>query len=59
MSIDETTDESGRKVANVVIGVLKSVRTLSGKSSILSCKEMSASNHTTITRVFNEAMQTL
>jgi hypothetical protein len=31
MSIDETTDESGRNVANVVNGVLKSARTLSGK----------------------------
>jgi hypothetical protein len=28
VSIDETTDASGRKVANVVIGVLKNDQTL-------------------------------
>jgi hypothetical protein len=59
VSIDETTDASGRKVANVVIGVLKNGQTLSEKSFILSCKEMSAVNHTKITRVFNEAIQVL
>jgi hypothetical protein len=42
VSIDETTDASGRKVANVVIGVLKNNQTLSEKSFRLSCKEMSA-----------------
>jgi hypothetical protein len=59
VSIDETTDASGRKVANIVIGVLKNDQTLSEKSFLLSCKEMSAVNHTKIARVFNEAMQTL
>jgi hypothetical protein len=47
------------RFANVVIGVLKNGQTLSEKSFILSCKEMSAVNHTKIARVFNEAMQTL
>jgi hypothetical protein len=59
VSIDETTDASGSKVANDVIGVLKNDQTLSEKSFLLSCKEMSAVNHTTIAPVFNEAMQTL
>jgi hypothetical protein len=58
VSIDEKTDASGRKVANV-IGVLKNDQTLSEKSFLLLRKEMSAVNHTTIARVFNEAMQTL
>jgi hypothetical protein len=53
------TDASGRKVANVVIGVLKNNQMLSEKSFSLSCKEMSAVNHTTAACVFNEAMQTL
>jgi hypothetical protein len=44
---------------SVVIGVLKNEHTLSEKSFLLSCKEMSAENHTTIARIFNEAMQTL
>jgi hypothetical protein len=59
VSTDETTNASGRKVANVVIGVLKNDQTLSEKSFLLSCKEMSAVYHTTIARVFNEAMQAL
>jgi hypothetical protein len=59
VSTDKTTDASGRKVANVVIGILKNHQTLSEKSILLSCKEMSAVNHTTIACVFNEAMQIL
>jgi hypothetical protein len=54
VSIGETTKASGRKVANVVIGVLKNDQTLSEKSFLLSCKEMSAVNHTTIAHVFKE-----
>jgi hypothetical protein len=44
--IDKTTDASGRKVANVVIGILKNDQILS------------AVNHT-VPHVFNESMQTL
>jgi hypothetical protein len=58
VSIDETTDASGRKAANV-IGVLKNDQTPSEKSFLLTCKEMSAVNHTTMARVFNEATQSL
>jgi hypothetical protein len=47
------------RVANVVIGVLENGQTLSEKSFLLSRTEMSAVNHTTIARFFNEAMQTL
>jgi hypothetical protein len=59
VSTDETTEASERKVENFVIGVLKNDQTLSDKSCLLSCKEMSAVNHTTIACVFNEAMQIL
>jgi hypothetical protein len=59
VSIDETTDATGRKVANVVTSVLKNDQTLSEKLFLLSGKEMSAVNHTTIARVFSGAMQTL
>jgi hypothetical protein len=31
VSVDKTTDASGRKVANIVIGVLKNAQTLSEK----------------------------
>jgi hypothetical protein len=47
VSTDKTTDASGSKVANVIIGVLKNHQTLSEKSFLLLCKEMSAVNHTT------------
>jgi hypothetical protein len=47
VSIHETTDAS----ANVVIEVLKNDQTLSQKSFHLSCKEMSAVNHTILIRV--------
>jgi hypothetical protein len=59
LSIDGKTYASGRKVANIVIAVLKNDQTLSEKSFLLSCKEMSAVNHAIIARVFNEAMQSL
>jgi hypothetical protein len=59
VSTDETTNASGKKVANVVIGVLKNDQTLSEKLFLPSFKEMSAVNHTIIARGFKEAMQTL
>jgi hypothetical protein len=59
VSTSETTDVSGRKVAIVVIGILKNNQALSEKSFLLSYKEMTAVNHTTMECVFNEAMQTL
>jgi hypothetical protein len=56
--MDETTDASGRKVANFVIEVLKTNETLPEKSFLLSCKEMSAVKHT-IARVSSDGMRTL
>jgi hypothetical protein len=57
VSIDERTNASGSKVANA-IAVLKNDQHYQRNHFFLLCKERSAENHTTISRVFNEAMQT-
>ncbi|XP_068085018.1 uncharacterized protein [Anabrus simplex] len=59
VSVDETTDSSGRKVGNVVVDVLKNDKTACEHSYLLACKEMLAANHVTIARLFNEAMHLL
>ena len=56
VSIDETTDSSGRKVGNVVVGVLKNDKVASELSFLVKCKELPAANHVTIVRLFNETM---
>lgn len=58
--MDETTDSSGRKVGNVIVGVLSNDdETVLTKNYLLVCKELSAATHVTIARLFNEAMQLL
>lgn len=56
VSIDETTDSSGRKVGNVVVGVLKNDKVASELSFLVKCKELPAANHVTIVRLFNETI---
>jgi hypothetical protein len=51
--IDGIAYASGRKIANVVIGVLKNDQTLSEKSFLLSCKDIPVVNHAAIAHVFN------
>jgi hypothetical protein len=46
-------------VANVITMVLKNDQTVSEKSILLSCQEVSTVNHITRARMFNEGMQTL
>jgi hypothetical protein len=57
VSIRETTAVSGRKVANIDIGVLKNIQTPPEKSFLLSCQEIWAANH--IAAVFSEAVHIL
>jgi hypothetical protein len=57
--MNETTNASGRKAANSVIGVLKNHQMPSEKSFLLSHMKMFSMHHTKIVHVFNEAMQTL
>jgi hypothetical protein len=51
VSISETTDTSGAKAENVVIGVSKNYKALSEISLLFSYQEMSAVNYTTVTYV--------
>ena len=51
VSIDETTDAYGRKVANVIIGVLYVIK--SRKCYLLTSEELSAVNNLTIADLFH------
>jgi hypothetical protein len=57
VSTRETTAASGRKVANIVIDVLRNFQTSPEKSFLLSCQEKWAANH--IATVVSEAVRTL
>ena len=45
VSINETTDSSGRKVGNDVVDVLKNDKSIKEKSFLVKGKELSAANH--------------
>ena len=59
ISVDETTDSAGRKLGNVVIVVLTNDEIVSELSFLKVCKEISAENHITVARLFNEIMDSL
>ncbi|PSN53697.1 hypothetical protein C0J52_02227, partial [Blattella germanica] len=47
------------KVGNVVVGALENNEILSKQCFLLACREISASNHVTMARLFNESLQLL
>ena len=57
VSIDETTDRSGRHVANVVVGKLE--QSESNGSYLLLCESLEKTNATTVAHVFVQAMELL
>jgi len=57
VSIDETTDVTGRYVANVVIGILND--TESCKIFLLHSEELEKCNHSTICKLFDRSMNLL
>lgn len=59
VSMDESPDSSGRKVGNVVVGALENNEIVSKRCFLLACREISASNHVTMARLFNESLQLL
>ncbi|KAJ4435703.1 hypothetical protein ANN_18319 [Periplaneta americana] len=59
LTIDETTDASGRKVGDVIAGVLKNDEIISKQFFLLACKEMPAANHVTIASLFNQSLEIL
>ena len=54
VSVDETTDVTGRFVANVVIGTLEIDR--AGEIFLLHSEELEKTNHSTIFKLFDKAM---
>lgn len=54
ISVDETTDVTGRFVANVVIGKLEIDR--AGEIFLLHSEELEKTNHSTIFKLFDKAM---
>lgn len=57
VSIDETTDVTGRYVANVIVGTLEENNY--GKQFLLHVEEMEKANHTTIFKLFDKSMNIL
>ena len=57
MSIDKTTDVSGRFVANVVVGILKDDQP--ADIFLLACEVLEKLNNSSIIVVFNNAMNLL
>lgn len=57
VSIDETTDHSGRYIANVVVGKLNGEEP--SKSYLLTCEHLEKTNASTIAQVFVKAMKLL
>jgi hypothetical protein len=58
-SKDETGNASGRKAADIIIGVSKNGQMLSEKLFLLSWQEVSAVNCATVAHVFNEAIHSV
>ena len=57
VSVDETTDVTGRFVVNVVIGTMRSEET--SKIYLLTCEEIEKTNSTTIAQTFTKALNDL
>lgn len=56
VSIDESTDEDGRYVGNVIVGKLSSEPC---NSFLLNCEQLDKCNHKTIAKLFNDSMNLL
>lgn len=59
VSIDETTDATGRYVANVIIGILDSEESISKQKYLLNTAVLDKANHCTIARLFEESIKSL
>jgi hypothetical protein len=57
VSIYETTDVTGRYVANVIVGTLEENNY--GKQFLLHAEEMEKANHTMIFKLFDKSMNIL
>lgn len=59
IAIDETTDEAGRYVANVIVGIMHPDQTLSKQNFLLNTALLEKANYTTIARLFDESVKIL
>lgn len=59
MSIDETTDATGRYVANVIIGILDFEELISKQKYLLNTAVLDKANHSTIARLFDDSIKIL
>lgn len=57
VSIDETTDAVGRFVANIIVGELSTDADIYKKSHLLTSECLGRANHTTISRLFDDALK--
>jgi len=53
ISVDETTDQTGRMMANLIIGKMSQT---ASSSHLISCKELDATNHETVSRFVNSSL---
>lgn len=61
ISIDETTDSTGKNITNVILGVLSSDEETSKKKKrfLIHTAELNKTNHMTIARLFDDAIKIL
>lgn len=59
ISIDETTDASGRYIANVVLGILNKDPEISKQRFLLNTALLNKANHTNIARLFDDSIRIL
>lgn len=59
VSVDETTDKTGRMMANCIVGKMRDSNQTNGKSYLICCKELEATNFETISRFVNKSLLTL
>ena len=59
LSIDETTDATGRHVANIMIGILNTDQNISKQRFLLNTSLLNSINHFSIARLFDETIQVL
>lgn len=56
-AVDETTDITGRYIANLLVGVLKC--DASSQPYLIACRELQKTNHSTVSRFINDGLKLL
>jgi len=56
-AVDETTDITGRYIANLLVGLLKC--DIPAQPYLIACKELPKTNHSTVSRFINDGLRSL